>query len=68
VACRIGGRKRGALIELSVPEVRWLLVRLAWPRRATTTQVLAWSRWRREHQAHARACHYRRRGAAPPDG
>ena len=51
---------------MSVPEVRWLLVRLAWPRQATGEQVLAWSTWRRQHQAHARACHYRRRGADPP--
>jgi hypothetical protein len=69
VACRVGGQKRGELIPLSVPEVRRLLVRLTWPRRTTSAaQVLAWSRWRREHQAHARACHYRRRGASPPDG
>src|SRR5262249_55135114 len=47
-----------------VPEVRWLLVRLAWPRRALDQQVLVWSTWR--HQACARACHDRKRGAGPP--
>jgi hypothetical protein len=54
------------LIGLSVPEVRWLLVRLAWPRRVTAQRVLSWSAWRRAHQACARACHYRKRGAKPP--
>ena len=68
MACRIGGGKRGALIGLSVPEVRWLLVTLVWARRATLAQVLAWSVWRREHQACARLLHYRKRGASPPDG
>jgi hypothetical protein len=28
---------------------------------------LHWSRWRRRHQATARACHYRRRALAPHD-
>jgi len=27
----------------------------------TVPEVLAWSRWRRRHQALARRCHYRRR-------
>ncbi len=34
--------------------------------RAATASVafrLAWSRWRRRHQARAQRCHYRRRGA-----
>jgi len=26
--------------------------------------ILAWSRWRRRHQANARACHIKRRHAA----
>jgi hypothetical protein len=60
------GEKKGTLIGLSVPEVRWLLVRLVWPQRTTEKQVLAWSGWRRAHQARARACHYRKRGAEPP--
>jgi hypothetical protein len=30
-------------------------------------QVLAWSQWRREHQHRAQRCHYRARGARPPD-
>jgi hypothetical protein len=28
------------------------------------TEVLRWSRWRRHHQAVARACHVKRRRAA----
>jgi hypothetical protein len=28
---------------------------------------LHWSRWRRQRQAEARRCHYRRRGAREPD-
>ena len=30
-------------------------------------QALAWSEWRRAHQQRARECHYRKRGARPPD-
>ena len=54
------------LIELTVPEVRWLLLRLVWPRAAAADEVLGWSEWRRGHQYHARRCHYRRRKAEPP--
>jgi len=32
---------------------------------ATPAAQLHWSRWRRRHQATARACHYRRRALAP---
>ena len=32
---------------------------------ATPAMQLHWSRWRRQHQATARACHYRRRALAP---
>ena len=55
------------MIRLSVPEVRKLLLRLVWAAVPPAEQVLAWSRWRRRHQYRARACHYRRRGARPPD-
>jgi hypothetical protein len=44
-----------------VPEVRRLLWRLLWPRALPPAAVLAWSVWRRRHQAIARRCHYRRR-------
>jgi hypothetical protein len=44
-----------------VPEVRVLLLRLAWGRLSEAERVLAWSEWRRGHQAVARRCHYKRR-------
>ena len=49
------------LLPLTVPEVRRLLCRLVWTPVVPAEQVLAWSRWRRRHQARARRCHYRRR-------
>ncbi len=55
------------MIALSVPEVRKLLLRLVWDRVPEAEQVLAWSQWRREHQHRARRCHYRTRGARPPN-
>jgi len=45
-----------------VPEVRRLIVRLALGRDPPTPGfVLAWSFWRRAHQAVAQACHWGRR-------
>jgi len=55
------------LIPLSVPEVRKLLLKLLWAAVPEDEKVLAWSVWRRRHQHRARACHYRTRGARPPD-
>ena len=55
------------LIRLSSPEIRRLLVRLLWSRLPDSDEVLNWSAWRRAHQAHARRCHYKKRGAKPPD-
>ena len=49
-----------ALIPLTVPEVRRLLWRLVWRADMAPDYVLAWSRWRRRHQAQARRSHYRR--------
>ena len=49
------------LIPLSLPEIRRLFTRLT----ATTHTIghhLAWSLWRRRHQANARTSHYHRRG------
>jgi hypothetical protein len=46
-----------------VPEVRRLLLGLVWARLEPAEQVLAWSEWRRTHQATARACHYKKRRA-----
>jgi hypothetical protein len=44
-----------------VPEVRRLLVALVWTTPIQPGLVLAWSRWRRRHQARARRAHYQRR-------
>ena len=55
------------MIALTVPEARRLLVRLLWTRLPEGDEVLGWSEWRRAHQALARRCHYKRRGADPPD-
>jgi len=49
-----------ALIPLSVNEIRHLHASLTCPARSPGP-ILAWSRWRRRHQARARQCHYRRR-------
>jgi hypothetical protein len=49
------------LIPLTVPEVRRLLYRLVWLPMPLNKSVVAWSRWRRRHQARARHCHYQRR-------
>src|SRR5262245_44031508 len=48
------------LIPLTVNEVRRLHATLTYPAHSLG-HVLAWSRWRRRHQARARRCHYRRR-------
>jgi hypothetical protein len=48
---------------LSLPEVRRLLCRLVWAARQDPAFVLAWSLWRRAHQALAKACHYKKRTA-----
>jgi hypothetical protein len=44
---------RDALIPLSVPEIRHLLWRLIWQKAVKQWLVLAWSVWRRRHQAKA---------------
>ena len=54
------------MIPLTVPEVRRLLLGLVWDRLAPAEQVLAWSEWRRRHQAKARTCHYKKRKTRPP--
>jgi hypothetical protein len=46
---------------VSVPEVRRLLLGLAWAALPEAERVLAWSEWRRAHQAAARKSHYKRR-------
>jgi hypothetical protein len=49
------------LLPLTVPEVRRLLLALVWTTPVRPGFVLAWSRWRRRHQARARRAHYHRR-------
>jgi SRSO17 transposase len=52
------------LIPLTRNEIRRLFTGLRQQLPSPRTQ-LHWSRWRRRHQATARACHYRRRALAP---
>jgi hypothetical protein len=52
------------MVPLSVPEVRRLFHYLVGMRPLSTSHRLAWSFWRRAHQAIARLCHYKRRLAA----
>ncbi|MGH8837577.1 MAG: IS701 family transposase [Actinomycetes bacterium] len=49
------------MIELTVNEFRRLFEALLLAGKRTIHSLLAWSRWRRRHQARARDCHYRRR-------
>jgi SRSO17 transposase len=48
------------LIELTVNEFRRLFDALLLSAKRTINTLLAWSQWRRRHQARARECHYRR--------
>jgi SRSO17 transposase len=50
------------LIPLTVPEIRRLFAKLISNTTHSITHWLAWSRWRRHHQARARQSHYQRRG------
>jgi SRSO17 transposase len=52
------------LIELTVNEFRRLFDAVLLGQRPTFTRLLAWSTWRRRHQARARDSHYRRREQA----
>lgn len=55
----------GALIALTLCEVRHLLARLLWPLPSSTPLVWGWSQWRRSHQFWA-GYYHRRRRAKPP--
>jgi hypothetical protein len=50
-------------IPLSVQEIRHLLWRVGLAMPQTAHQILAWSHWRRRHQASAKHDHDKRRGA-----
>jgi hypothetical protein len=52
---------KNTLIPLSVPEIRHLLWRLVWQNTLEQAFALAWSVWRRKHQAKAQFYHYQRR-------
>jgi SRSO17 transposase len=49
------------MIDLTVSEFRRLFTSLLLAVTHTIDTLLAWSRWRRRHQARARKCHYKRR-------
>jgi len=55
--------KRGALIPLTVPEVRRLLIRIVWPIATDILHAIQFSEWRRMHQAYAMKCHFKTRGS-----
>ncbi|GAA2815767.1 hypothetical protein ACFQ0M_00210 [Kitasatospora aburaviensis] len=48
--------------NVTTPEIRHLIGTLFRRPTAPPNRLLAWSTWRRLHQAQARCCHYRRRG------
>jgi hypothetical protein len=48
----------GVLVTLSVAELRRLLAHLVWRPPSRPGVHLAWSVWRRRHQATARRTHY----------
>jgi SRSO17 transposase len=52
------------LIPLTCNEIRHLLVSLTGSARHGVEHLLRWSHWRRQHQARAKASHYRRREEA----
>jgi hypothetical protein len=53
----------GVLVALTVAELRRLLARLVWPAVVEPVFTLAWSVWRRRHQATARRIHYQQQRA-----
>ena len=52
------------MVPLSIPEVRRIFYYLVGATPFSCLYHLAWSYWRRTHQAIARLCHYKRRMAA----
>ncbi len=53
------------LIPYTLPEVLHLVWSLVWQQVVAHAHVIAWSFFRRHHQAVAKACHYKRRLAVP---
>jgi hypothetical protein len=54
------------MVPLSVAEIRRLFFRPVGKSALSFAHYLAWSYWRRAHQALARLCHYKRRSALTP--
>jgi SRSO17 transposase len=52
----------GQLIALTVNEIRRLFAKMSANAAQSITHWMAWSHWRRVHQARAKASHYRSRG------
>ena len=52
----------GQLVRLSLPEIRHLITRIAWPREPDPRHVIRCSLWRRKHQHRAQLRHYKARG------
>jgi SRSO17 transposase len=66
----VTGRQQGTrpgdeLIDVTVPELRRLINALVLAHRPDPEHILAWSQWRRHHQATAKRSHYRRRAETP---
>ena len=59
-----GQPHQGQMIALTRNEIRRLFTGLTRQQAAPAAQ-LHWSRWRRRHQATAKACHYRKQARAP---
>ena len=55
-----GPTRAESLITLTVNEFRRLFDALLLRPLHTVADILAWSTWRRKHQARARACHHRK--------
>ena len=53
------------LLPLTVPEVRHVLWQIVWPHVPPLWFVLAWSHWRRQHQARAKRVHTKQRQHRP---
>src|SRR5689334_5803035 len=65
-----GGPRRLSIPMLrlpSVPEIRYLIARLLLVPSTSFRFILAWSSWRRDHQANAAQAHYRRRPKRQPE-
>ncbi|GGN29983.1 hypothetical protein GCM10011609_87450 [Lentzea pudingi] len=64
IRCRKGGIgvSEQDMIDLTLPEIRRLLIKLFLRITGTAEHVWSWSCWCRRHQHQARLSHYKRRG------